>query len=171
MSNKIDGDNVVLTGEIRWAVVPPYSQPQKVFKPKKGQENNTHYSIEVECDRDFHDELLDNGLSSLATLKKDDETKKRYLRLKSPKINGKWTGPDPEVVDSKGNPITVPIANGSTAEVHAKFERWTYEGTNVVSLRFNKVVVTNLIEFVKEEGNPNEQAEAHAQDLNPSESW
>lgn len=173
MSNKINGDYVTIVGELRWVKVPPFSQPEAQYKPKPGQENNTHYGLEVECDRDFHDELLEAGLSPMATLHKDKDnpdSKKRYLRLKSPKVNGKKTNlPDPVVVNTKGETITTAIGNGSKGEVYAQFERWKSQGEDVVALRFKKLVVTELVEYVKpEDSNPYEQEEAHSQDLNPS---
>lgn len=53
----------------------------------------------------------------------------------------------PEFVDAGGSPITVQVANGSEVEVHYV----TYD-TNGFGKghRVNKVVVTNLIEYIKE---------------------
>jgi len=156
---------VELTGVLRWASIPP-NQPQKVYEPKPGQENNTHYSIEVECSRELLFDLLDKGIPQTHKLNKDEETGITFLRVKCPKVSGGYLGKDPEVLDNDGNIVTVPLANGSEGTVSANIEFFTSKGGKEVSaLRFYKVVVSKLIPYVREEPNPNEGLESSDQDL------
>lgn len=167
---------VQFKGLLKWAVVPPNSQPQKILDPKPGQENNSNYSIEVECSQEEYKALIKQGVSRMMVLRDDEYTGKTFIKIKCPKINGKFIGPDPKVVDINGDPVTVAIANGSEGVVSANIETFESKaGIKVVALRFHSVMVTKLIPFIREdyknviEANPNEGAEASLQD--PDITW
>lgn len=166
MSTKIP---VQFKGMLKWAVVPPGSQPQNILDPKPGQEENSNYSIEVECSQAEYKDLIKQGVSRMTVLREDENTGKTFIKIKCPKVNGKFVGRDPVVLDTNGAPITVMIANGSTGIVSANIESFESKGgIKVVALRFHSVLVTNLIEFIRNEpvvdANPNEAAEASLQD-------
>ncbi len=161
---------VTFQGELRWVVVPPFSQPQTPLKPKPGQENNTHYSLEIECSQAQYNDLLKQGVSRLTVLRNDESTKKTFIRLRAPKINGKWTGPEPVVKNVDGSDVSVMIANGSEGIVSANIEIFqSKDGEKITALRFHTVMVTKLIPYVRQDNiaENNEQVTSHNQDLSP----
>jgi len=157
---------VEFKGEIRWAVVPPFSKAQTPFEPKAGQENNSHYSVEVECSQQQYNSLAKQGMSRMTVLREDEISKKTFIRLRSPKVNGTYTASDPVVKDSSGNPLTVMIANGSEGVVVADLETFTTKaGKTATALRFHTIMVTKLVPFTREENSPTAEAEAHSNDV------
>lgn len=155
---------VEFTGELRWVVVPPFSQPQKALEPKPGQENNTHYTVEVECSEQQYRDLIKNGVSRMTVLREDEKTGKTFIRIRAPKVNGTYIAADPVVTKADGSEVGVMIANGSTGTVKANIETFSSKsGKSVSALRFHSIVIDKLVPFVRNE-NPNHAAEAYAQD-------
>lgn len=161
---------VEFKGELKWVVVPPHSQPQKPFDPKPGQENNSHYSVEVECSQKQYNDLIKQGVSRMTVLREDEETGKTFIRIRAPKVNGTYIAADPVVKKADGSDVDVMIANGSTGTVKADIESFTTKaGKTATALRFHTIEIDNLIPFVRNE-NPHAEAEAHSQDLHPEPS-
>lgn len=168
-------ETVTFNGKVRWASVPP-NAPRKPFEINPDSPEDSSYSIEVECSKTQFEELKAKGIPRLTELRTDDNGE-TYIRLRATKIRGKYTFPDPAVVDSNGNPLGKKIANGSEALVKAEIA--PIKGRKGVALRLKAVMVTKLIEFAStnavndllKEVNPHAEEEAHNQDLNPSEDW
>ena len=157
---------VELKGQLRWVVVPPFSEPQKPMEFSPGQENNTHYSLEVECSDQQYKQLIKDGVSRMTVLKEDPETGKTFIRIKRPKVNGTYTALDPVVKDKNGDPLTCMIANGSEGIVSADIESFESKaGKKVTALRFHTVMVTNLIPWKTAEQLAKEKGEAIPQEV------
>lgn len=161
-------EKVTFKGKIRWASVPP-NEARKPFEVSESEPDNTSYSIEVECSRAQFDELMKKGIPRLTSLR-DSEDGTTYIRLKSSKIKGKYTFPDPVVVDVKGNKLESKIANGSEGVVIAELA--PIKGRKGCALRLKSVMVTNLITFDGEDKDisellalADEQATSQSQDV------
>ena len=175
----MSNEKVTFKGKIRWASVPP-NAARKPFEIDANEPDNTSYSIEVECSKAQFDDLLKKGIPRLTTLR-EGEDGTTYIRLKSSKVKGKYTFPDPKVVDATGADLGQKIGNGSEGLVTA--EVTPIKGRKGVALRLRTVMVTNLVSFdsgdyvaellaqVGVSENPHEAEEAHAQDLSPNEDW
>ena len=137
-------ETVTFKGKVRWASVPP-NPARKPFEIDTNEPDNCAYSIEVECSKEQFEELKKKGIPRLTELKTDEEDGKTYIRLRSSKIKGQYTFPDPTVVDINGQKLEKKIANGSEALVKA--ELGTLKGRKGVVLRLRTVMVTKLIEF------------------------
>lgn len=196
MTMKINEENgtIDFTGEIQWATVPPNQARGKAAEYKTdANKDDTDYSISVECSRDEFAQLKKYKLPKLVQLNEDEETGKTYLKIKTSKTK---TNLDPNknhgqpyifkdipvlVRDESGTavPVTVPLANGSTALVRAKL----IETKTGHTLRLTGVLVEKLIEYKRSsssnpfsdlgvevaDGNPHEGQEAHSQDLSSSD--
>jgi len=168
----MNNEKITFKGKVRWASVLP-GQARKPFEIDTNEPDNCSYSIEVECSKAQFDDLKKKGIPRLTELR-EDENGTTYIRLRSSKIKGKYTFPDPAVVDSNGAPITNKIANGSEGLVTAELA--PIKGRKGTVLRLRTVLITNLISFndggndVKEllaQVNPHALEEGYAQDLNP----
>ena len=135
---------VTFEGLCRWASIPP-NEARTPFEIDSREPDNCSYSIEVECPKEKYDELMKKGLPRLTALKTDEETGKTYIRVKSTKKKGKWTFPDPAVVDVVGAKVTDKIANGSSVIVKAELA--PIKGRAGIAMRLRGVQVTNLIVF------------------------
>lgn len=140
----MSNEKEVFKGKLRWASVPP-NAARKPYEIDDKEPNNCSYSIEVECSQEQFDGLVKKGIPRLTTLRKDDETGTTYIRLKSSKIKGDYTFPDPKVVDTNGNDLEHKIANGSEGIVTAEIA--PIKGRKGVALRLRSVMVTKLIKF------------------------
>ena len=143
---------VEFKGELKWVVVPPFSKPQVPFETQPGKENNSHFSLEVECSQQQYNDLIKQGVSRMTVLRSDETTGKTFIRLRAPKVNGTFTAPDPVVKNLGGSIVDVMIANGSEGIVAANIESYdTKAGKRATSLRFHTVVITKLIPYVRKE--------------------
>jgi hypothetical protein len=161
-------EKITFKGKLRWASVPP-NTARKPFEIDDNEPENCSYSIEVECSKAQFDELLKKGIPRLTTLR-DSEDGTTYIRLKSSKIKGKYTFPDPAVIDIKGNKLESKIANGSEGVVLVELA--PIKGRKVTALRLKSVMVTNLITFDTTDTSisdllalADEQATSHSQDV------
>lgn len=164
----MSNEKVTFKGKIRWASVPP-NAAKKPFEIDTNEPDNCSYSIEVECTKSKFDELLKKGIPRLTALRDSDDGT-TYIRLKATKIKGKYTFPDPVVIDSKGGKIEQKIANGSEGVVIAELA--PIKGRKGCALRLKSVMVTNLIVFGNDGDDitellalADEQATSHSQDV------
>jgi len=152
---------VEFKGELRWVVVPPFSKPQKPMEFKEGQENNSHYSLQVECSDQQYKQLIKNGVSRTTVLREDEKTGKSFIRIRRPHVNGTYTLPDPIVKNLDGSAVDVLIANGSEGIVSADIETFESKaGKKVTALRFHTVMITKLIPYVRKEETVTEEVAA-----------
>lgn len=171
----MSNEKVTFKGKIRWASVPP-NAARAPYEIDASEPDNCSYSIEVECSKSQFDELLKKGIPRLTTLR-DSEDGTTYIRLKASKIKGKYTFPDPVVVDSTGAKLESKIANGSEGVVIAEVA--PIKGKKGVSLRLKSVMITKLITFETDDvaellsaaglnvASAQAETEAHHQDLTP----
>jgi hypothetical protein len=154
---------VTFTGELKWVMVPPLSQPQKHLKKEK----SSHYVLEVECSQKQYNDLIKQGVSRMTILREDETTGKTYIKIRCPKVNGTYVAPDPVVKDAKGDAITdVMIGNGSEGVVSADIETFTTkDGEKATALRFHTLTVTKLIPFERQAAENNDQSNSQSQDL------
>lgn len=161
-------------GLVRWASVPP-NEARKPYEINPAEPENTAYSIEVECSTEQFNALVKKGIPKLTELRTDEETGKTYIRIKASKVKGKYTFPDPKVVDSAGNALNKKIGNGSECVVVAELS--PIKGRKGVVLRLKAVQVLNLIEFGEDDAGVDELLEInqHAatigQDLDTGDDW
>lgn len=139
----MSNEKVTFKGKLRWATVPP-NVARAPFEIDTNEPDNCSYSIEVECSKGQFDELLKKGIPRLTTLR-DSEDGTTYIRLKASKVKGKYTFPDPVVVDTMGTKLEQKIANGSEGIVIAELS--PIKGKKGTALRLKSVMVTKLIAF------------------------
>lgn len=139
----MSNEKVTFRGKIRWASVPP-NVARAPFEVDASEPDNCSYSIEVECSKPKFEELLKKGIPRLTTLR-DSEDGTTYIRLRSTKVKGQYTFPDPVVIDSTGTKLESKIANGSEGVVIAELA--PIKGKKGTSLRLKSVMVTKLITF------------------------
>jgi hypothetical protein len=167
-------ETVTFKGKVRWASVPP-NPARKPYEIDSSEPDNCSYSIEVECSKEQFKDLQKKGIPRLTSLR-EDEDGTTYIRLKSSKIKGKYTFPDPTVIDVNGEKLEKKIANGSEAIVKAELA--PIKGRKGVALRLRAVMVTKLIEFANNSddvndlismASPSVLEESYAQDQHPQE--
>lgn len=191
---KIDGDNGKIRGLVRWASVPPARprQPHEdAFNPD--EPDNCFWSIEVECDKKQHVEILkmvdkkpggaftqvlrdypEDVLSKSSGEVAAKATDKTFITFKKTKIKGEYDFGSIPVKDKAGEDLEKEgIGNDSECIVHFVAEP-VKKGSNKKTLRLKAVQVMNLVPFAIEkpkvedeiewEINPNEQQEAFDKD-------
>lgn len=141
---KMSNEKVKFKGLVKWASVPP-NEPRKPYEIDEKEPDNTSYSIEVECSVAQFNELMKKGLPKLSTLREDEETGKTYIRVKASKVKGKYTFPDPKVVDIAGNKFEKKIGNGSECVVIAELR--PIKGRKGVALGLKAVQVLKHVAY------------------------
>lgn len=115
-----------------------------------------NYKCNLILDEASEEEFRRAGIRTKKQTDKEGDTFAVFKRPPTKKIRDEIVEfGAPEVVDAEGNAVTVPIANGSEAEV----EVVVYDTMAGKGHRLNKVTVTDLIEFVPEQ---RDEAEAAA---------
>jgi hypothetical protein len=144
----------VLTGLCKWANVPP--RPAQKIKAEDVQSpdhaNDSSYSIMIECDAATFRELKAKKIPP-GTILHDDIDKdgvllsdKTYLRVRSSKVKGEYTFPDPIVKNADGTNVTQNIGNGSKVQVAIEIAPNKAKGGSV--LRLKGVKVLELVEWI-----------------------